>query len=61
MGLVHPPVGMNLFVIKNQAPDMSLAQIYKGCLPYLAGQFALVVILIAIPRLATWLPGILFQ
>lgn len=61
IGLVHPPVGMNLFVIKNQAPDMSLAQIYKGSLPYLAGQFALVVVLIAAPGLATWLPRVLFR
>lgn len=61
MGLVHPPVGMNLFVIKAQAPDMALTQIYKGCLPYLCGQFALVIILIAIPGLTTWLPGVLFR
>lgn len=60
MGLMHPPVGMNLFVIKNQAPDMSLGQIYKGSLPYLAGQFLLVIVLIAMPSLATWLPSIMF-
>ena len=60
MGLVHPPVGMNLFVIKSQAPDMALGQIYKGSLPYLGGQFALVIVLIALPDLATWLPRRMF-
>ncbi len=61
MGLVHPPMGMNLFIIKSQAPDMSLPQIYKGSLPFLAGQFVLVIVLIVAPGLATWLPAMLFR
>ena len=62
VGLIqNPPVGMNLFIIKNQAPDMSLIQIYKGTVPFLAAQFLLIIVLLAFPEIATWLPVFLYD
>lgn len=60
IGLIHPPVGMNLFVIKNQAKDMSLTEIYKGILPYLAAQFLMVALLLFWPAIVTFLPAVLY-
>jgi C4-dicarboxylate transporter DctM subunit len=56
IGLIHPPVGMNLFVIRTQAPEISLGAMYRGVLPFLAAPFMLIVMLLAWPDLALWLP-----
>lgn len=60
IGLITPPVGLNIFVIRGQAPDIPLGQIYRGILPFLVAQLAGVILLIALPGLALWLPGWLY-
>ena len=61
LGLIHPPVGMNIFIIQGQAPDVPILRIYQGILPFLAAPFVLLVLLIAFPAIALWLPNWLFQ
>jgi C4-dicarboxylate transporter, DctM subunit len=56
IGLIHPPVGMNLFVIRTQAPEISLPAMYRGVLPFLVAPFILIALLLAFPELALWLP-----
>jgi C4-dicarboxylate transporter DctM subunit len=56
MGLITPPVGLNIFVIRSQLPEISLTTIYRGVLPYLAASAGLTVLLIVLPDLALWLP-----
>jgi TRAP-type C4-dicarboxylate transport system permease large subunit len=50
---------MTVFVIQAQQPEIPVARIYLGTLPFLAADFVLVGLLIAVPALATWLPGVL--
>jgi TRAP-type C4-dicarboxylate transport system permease large subunit len=57
LGLIHPPVGMNVFVIKTVVKDVSFATIFLGVLPFVATDIIRLVILIAFPAIATWLPG----
>ena len=57
IGLIHPPVGMNLFVLRAQAPEISLADMYLGVLPFLVAPFVLIALLIAFPQIALWLPA----
>lgn len=59
MGLIHPPVGLNLFVIKNIAPDIPLGEVIKGTIPFLALMFLAVVLLCMFPGIATVLPDLL--
>ena len=59
MGLIHPPVGLNIFVIRNIAPDIPLSQIIRGVLPLLALMIAAVVLMSVCPRLVTALPDAL--
>jgi len=61
VGFVHPPIGMNLYVIHNIAKDVSLARIFKGVLPFLAADFVHLLLLILIPAIAMWLPTALGQ
>ena len=56
LGLIHPPVGMNVFVIKSVVKDVSFSTIFKGVIPFVATDLVRLVILIAFPVLATWLP-----
>ncbi len=60
VGLIHPPVGMNLFVVQAQAPDIRTLVIYRGILPFLVAPFALIALLFAFPGLALWLPRLLY-
>src|SRR6266566_5120355 len=56
LGLIHPPVGMNVFVIKSVVKDVSFATIFRGVIPFVATDLIRLVILILFPLLATWLP-----
>ena len=57
LGLIHPPVGMNVFVIKSVVQDVSFATIFKGVVPFIVTDLIRLVILIAFPIIALWLPG----
>ena len=59
IGLISPPTGMTVFVIQAQNPDIPVARIYRGTLPFLAADFVLVGLLIAWPALVSWLPAVL--
>jgi C4-dicarboxylate transporter DctM subunit len=57
LGLIHPPVGMNVFVIKSVIQDVKFSTIFYGVLPFIATDLVRLVILIAFPILATYLPS----
>lgn len=57
LGFVHPPIGMNLYVIQGIAKDVPLSRIFKGVLPFLAADFVHLAMLVAIPGLALALPA----
>ncbi len=57
IGVIAPPVGINVFVIHGVAQGVSINTIYKGIFPFLACMFLLAVILMLFPVLATWLPS----
>ena len=59
IGLISPPTGMTVFVIQAQHPDIPVARIYLGTLPFLVADFVLVGLLVAIPGLVSWLPQLL--
>jgi tripartite ATP-independent transporter DctM subunit len=59
MGLIHPPVGLNIFVIKNIAPDISLSDIVWGVAPFVGLMFFAVFLLCVIPGITTWLPDLI--
>jgi TRAP-type C4-dicarboxylate transport system permease large subunit len=56
MGLIHPPVGLNLFVIKNIAPDIPLSDVIWGVMPFVALMTLSIVVLCLGPEIALWLP-----
>ena len=58
MGLIHPPVGLNIFVIKSIAPDIPLGEIIWGTLPFVILMVIAVVILSLFPEIATWFPNL---
>src|SRR5438552_9025716 len=55
-GLIHPPVGLNIFVIKNIAPDITLSEIIWGVLPFVLLMFAAVILICLFPAISTALP-----
>src|SRR5450759_4268563 len=57
LGLIHPPVGMNVFVIKSVIKDVSFTTIFKGVIPFIITDLIRLVILIAFPIIALWLPS----
>lgn len=59
IGLISPPVGLTVFVIQAQNPDIPAARIYLGTLPFLVADFVLVALLVTFPALALWLPSVL--
>jgi C4-dicarboxylate transporter, DctM subunit len=60
-GLIHPPVGLNLFVIQGIAPDISLKELVLGVLPFIVIILLFVVALSLFPALALWLPNAFFH
>ena len=60
IGLLTPPVGMNCFVLRAQAPDIPITTIFRGVLPFIGANVAMIVILMLYPDLALYLPRLLF-
>jgi tripartite ATP-independent transporter DctM subunit len=59
MGLITPPVGMNIFIIRAQMPELPLFALFRGVLPFLGAHIALVALLVAWPAITSWLPSLL--
>lgn len=56
IGLITPPIGLNLFVIQGVAPHMSLGVLSRGILPFIGADLVRLVLLVTFPALALWLP-----
>ncbi|MEJ2119660.1 MAG: TRAP transporter large permease [Alphaproteobacteria bacterium] len=61
VGMITPPVGLNIFVIRAQLPDVKLTDVYWGIVPFLAAAAGLVVLLMFFHDLALWLPQQLYK
>jgi C4-dicarboxylate transporter, DctM subunit len=61
LGLIHPPVGMNVFVIKSVIKDVNMSTIFVGVLPFVVTDIVRLVILVAFPAIATWLPQMMIE
>jgi C4-dicarboxylate transporter DctM subunit len=56
IGFVHPPIGMNLYVIQRVAPDVPLGRVFRGVVPFLAADLLHLVLLVVFPALVLGLP-----
>lgn len=56
LGLISPPIGMNVFTVKSVAPEIPLASIFLGVLPYIAAMVVGGVLILLFPQIATFLP-----
>ncbi len=59
IGLIHPPVGLNIFVIRGVAPEIPLSEVMWGVLPFVVMMILFIVLLTFVPQIATWLPDLL--
>jgi len=57
LGLIHPPVGMNIFVIKSVIEDTKISTIFYGVLPFILTDLLRLALLVAFPIIALWLPS----
>ncbi|MBN2061145.1 MAG: TRAP transporter large permease [Deltaproteobacteria bacterium] len=59
MGMISPPVGMTMFVVKGIAPEIPIGVIFKGVLPFLISVFVLMFLIIAFPQIVLFLPRLM--
>ena len=59
IGLISPPVGMNLFVLNSLLPGVGLGNIFRGCWPFVVAMIVMLGVLIAFPSLSLWLPSLM--
>jgi TRAP-type C4-dicarboxylate transport system permease large subunit len=57
LGMIIPPIGMIVFILHGMRPDIPLRTIYAGVSPYIVADLALLVLLVAFPAIALWLPA----
>ena len=57
VGMIHPPLGLNVFVLKSILPEVPLWTIYKGVLPFCAADLIKLVLMVLIPAITLWLPS----
>jgi C4-dicarboxylate transporter, DctM subunit len=57
IGLISPPVGMNIFVVKNMLRHISIGTVFQGVTPFSVALIVLLALIVAFPGLATWLPS----
>lgn len=56
VGLITPPIGMNLFVLKATQPGLQMMQLWRGVLPFVTADIVRLTIIIALPAIVLWLP-----
>jgi tripartite ATP-independent transporter DctM subunit len=59
IGLIHPPVGLNIYIVNSIAPDVPVGRVMWGTIPYVVCMMLAIVILCIFPEIATWLPDVL--
>lgn len=59
LGLITPPIGMNVFTVKSVVSDVKLAQIFAGVTPFIFAMIVALALLILFPDIATWLPNLM--
>ena len=59
MGLITPPVGMNVYIVAGVAKDVPLTRIFRGTAPMVVAMLVAVIIVVAIPQLSLWLPSLM--
>jgi tripartite ATP-independent transporter DctM subunit len=57
IGMISPPVGMNIFVVKNLIRHLSIGDVFRGVTPFTVALVALLALIVTVPGTATWLPG----
>ncbi|MDH5748774.1 MAG: TRAP transporter large permease, partial [Rhodospirillales bacterium] len=60
LGLITPPVGLNLYVIAEQLPDVNMRKIFAGVLPFTLALLFMIVLLALFPQIVSWLPRMLY-
>ena len=61
MALITPPVGLNLYVVQGIRREARIGEVIQGTLPFLGMMFLMMVLLMYLPDIALWLPGLLFD
>ncbi|MCY1555938.1 C4-dicarboxylate TRAP transporter large permease protein DctM [compost metagenome] len=61
IGLITPPIGVNLFVIRSVTPDIAMGSIVRGVLPFIVADLLRVMLIASVPALSLWLPNLLFK
>jgi TRAP-type C4-dicarboxylate transport system permease large subunit len=59
IGLISPPVGMNMFVVRSLLPNVSTSTIFRGVTPFVVADVIRLAILVAFPAISLWLPKVL--
>jgi C4-dicarboxylate transporter DctM subunit len=59
LAMIHPPLGIIVFLLHGLAPDIPMRTIYRGVIPFIVADFAVLALLVAFPELALWLPRML--
>ncbi|EEX12310.1 trap dicarboxylate transporter, dctm subunit [Citreicella sp. SE45] len=59
MGLISPPVGINVFIVKSVARNVELLDIFRGVLPFWLAMLLTLALLVAVPSLSLWLPSMM--
>ncbi|WP_424931843.1 TRAP transporter large permease [Amaricoccus macauensis] len=59
IGLITPPIGMNVFVVKSVLPNVKLGAIFRGVVPYIIALLTGLILVLILPQIATFLPGLM--
>ena len=61
IGLIHPPIGVNLFVIRSVVPDIPMMSIIRGVIPFIVADLLRILLIASVPSISLWLPHLLFK
>jgi len=60
-GIISPPYGLNMFIIQSMQPDISLADVFRGVMPFFFATLLVIALLITFPSLVLWLPSVVMD
>ena len=61
VGLIHPPIGINLYVIRSMMPEIPMMAIVRGIIPFIVSDLLRILLIAAVPAVVMWLPNLLYK
>ena len=61
LGLIHPPFGLNVFILASMNREIKVVEAFWGCVPFVVADILMIILVCIFPQIILWLPNLMFE